>query len=49
LIGGPLADVQTEILKMPRHAAYVNTFVISSTIVLAGTILFLIKVKRQHA
>jgi len=49
LIGGPLADVQTEILGMPRHAAYVNTFVISSAIVLAGTILFLIKVKRQHA
>ena len=49
LIGGPLADVQTEILGMPRHAAYINTFVISSAILLAGTILFLIKVKRQHA
>jgi len=48
LIGGPLADVQTEILRMPRHSAYVNTFAISSIIVLAGTILFLIKVKKQH-
>lgn len=48
LIGGPLADVQTEILGLIRHTAYINTFMASSAITLAGTILFFIKVKRNY-
>lgn len=48
LIGGPLADVQTEILGVIRHTAYINTFMASSAITLAGTILFFIKVKRNY-
>lgn len=48
LIGGPLGDMQTEILGVPRHTAYVNTFMASSTIALVGTILFFLKVKRKY-
>jgi len=48
LIGGPLADVQTEILGVIRHTAYINTFMAASAITLAGTILFFIKVKEKH-
>lgn len=49
LVGGPLADMQTEIVGLRRHTAYSNTFIASSTITLAGTILFFIKVKRNYA
>jgi len=48
LIGGPLADIQTEILGLTRHTAYVHAFIASSTITLTGTILFFVKVKRKH-
>jgi MFS family permease len=47
LIGGPLADMQTEILGMTRQMAYVNTFIVSSAITLLGTTLFFKKV-RSH-
>jgi len=48
-IGGPLADIQTKILNLPVHAAYVNTFYASSTIVAIGTLLFAVKVASQKA
>ncbi len=48
LIGGPLADMQTEIVGIPKHRAYANTFLASSTITLAGTVLFFLKVQRKH-
>jgi len=47
LIGGPLADIQTGILNVPVHAAYVNAFLASSLLVLAGTFVFFVKVRRQ--
>jgi len=46
LIGGPLADVQTRILGVPRYLAYVNVFIVSSILVCLGTIVFLLKVKK---
>ena len=46
LIGGPLADIQTQRFGMPRHTAYVNTFYASSIIVALGTILFAVKVAK---
>jgi len=47
LIGGPLADTQTDILGIPRHKAYFNTFLVSSILVGAGTIIFFLKVGRR--
>jgi len=47
LIGGPLADIQTDILAIPRHTAYINTFVVSSVLVVAGTIIFFLTVLRR--
>ena len=47
LIGGPLADTQTDILGIPRHTAYFNTFLVSSILVGAGTIIFFLKVGRR--
>jgi MFS family permease len=49
LIGGPIADIQTEILGLARHLAYINTFIISSAITLGGALLFLMKVERRYA
>ena len=46
LVGGPLADVQTRILGVPRYLAYVNVFIVSSVLVCLGTIVFLLKVKK---
>ncbi len=46
LIGGPLADVQTQILGVSRHLAYVNVFIASSILVCLGTAVFLLKVKK---
>jgi MFS family permease len=43
LLGGPFADVQTKILGIREHAAFINAFYLSSAIVAAGTILFAIK------
>jgi MFS family permease len=47
LIGGPLADIQTGILNVPVHTAYVNAFIVSSLLVLAGTLVFFARVRRQ--
>jgi len=47
LIGGPLADAQTDVLGIPRHAAYFNTFLVSSLLVGAGTVIFFLKVGRR--
>ena len=47
MIGGPLADTQTDILGIPRHTAYFNTFLVSSILVGAGTIIFFLKVGRR--
>lgn len=49
LVGGPLADIQTRILGFSSYAAYVNTFYLSSIIVAAGTVLFVLKVARPKA
>jgi len=46
LIGGPLADVQTRVLGVPRYLAYVNVFIASSILVCLGTVVFLFKVKK---
>jgi len=46
LIGGPLADVQVEGFGLPKYTAYVNAFLISSIIVVLGTMLFAIKVAK---
>ncbi len=49
LIGGPLTDAQVEILGYARHSACVNTFMVSTVITLAGTILFFLKVERRYS
>ncbi|MEM3565763.1 MAG: MFS transporter [Candidatus Bathyarchaeia archaeon] len=46
LIGGPFADVQTKVLGLREHAAFLNAFYLSSAIVAAGTMLFAIKFLR---
>jgi len=40
LIGGPLADIQTGILGASTRTAYINTFTVSSMLVISGTALF---------
>jgi len=47
LIGGPLADIQTQRFGLARYTAYVNAFYASSIIVALGTILFAVKVAKQ--
>jgi MFS family permease len=47
LIGGPLADLQTDKLGLSAHAAYINTFYMSAAIVAIGTLLFAAKVARS--
>jgi MFS family permease len=49
LVGGPLADLQTQQLKLSAYTAYVNTFYASSIIVAIGTFVFITKVARQKA
>jgi len=43
LIGGPLADLQVKSLGLSSYTAYVNTFYLSSAILVVGTVLFAIK------
>jgi MFS family permease len=45
LIGGPLADIQTGLLGVTRHIAYINTFIASSILIIIGAIVFLAKVR----
>ena len=47
LIGGPLADLQTNNFGLTRFMAFVNTFYVSSILVALGTILFALKVARK--
>lgn len=47
LVGGPLADIQVKILGLPAYTGYLNTFFISSIIVILGTILFAVKVAKM--
>ncbi len=47
LIGGPFADFQTEILKIPTRDAYVNAFLVSSLLVFLGIALFFVKIRRE--
>jgi MFS family permease len=49
LVGGPLADIQTQLFGLSRYTAYVNTFYASSIIVALGTMLFVSKVARHKA
>ncbi|MEM3627244.1 MAG: MFS transporter [Candidatus Bathyarchaeia archaeon] len=42
-IGGPFADFQINVLKLPRNVACINAFYLSSIIVALGTILFIAK------
>ncbi len=46
LVGGPLADIQTQRFRLPRYTAYVNTFYASSIMVALGTMLFAVKVAK---
>jgi MFS family permease len=46
LIGGPLADLQTNRLGLSAHTAYINTFYASTIIVAIGTLLFAAKIAR---
>jgi len=47
LVGGPLADFQTEALGFTPQTSYVNTFYASSIVLALGTILFITKVARR--
>lgn len=49
LVGGPLADIQTQNFGLPRYTAYVNTFYASSIMLALGTILFVVKVAKLKA
>ncbi len=47
LIGGPFADFQKEILKIPTRDAYMNAFFVSSLLVFVGMILFFVKTRNE--
>jgi DHA1 family multidrug resistance protein-like MFS transporter len=47
IIGGPLADIQTGIFGASARTAYVNDFIVSSMLVLLGTLVFIAKVRRR--
>ena len=47
LIGGPIADIQTRLLDITTHSAYINAFVVSSILILIGTLVFLVKVRKS--
>ena len=46
LVGGPLADIQTQYFGLSPYTAYVNTFYASSITVALGAILFAVKVAK---
>jgi len=48
LIGAPLADIQIGAMGISRHTAYINTFLVSSIIIIIGAAIFLTKVKEPH-
>ena len=45
LIGGPITDTQTMILGISPRSAYFSTFIVSSALVLVGTLIFTAKVR----
>ncbi|MFQ6073664.1 MAG: MFS transporter [Candidatus Bathyarchaeia archaeon] len=47
LIGGPLADFQTETLKISTRDAYINAFLVSSLLVFLGMSLFFVKIRKE--
>jgi len=47
LVGGPLADIQTRNFNISSWIAYVNTFYVSSIIVLVGTVILAVKVAKM--
>jgi MFS family permease len=49
LVGGPFVDFQTGMLKVPTRDAYVNSFFVSSLLVLIGMSLFFVKTRRAVA
>ncbi len=49
LIGGPFADFQTEVLKIPARDAYINAFLVSSLLVFLGMGLFFAKLRDRRA
>lgn len=49
LVGGPLADIQTQHFGLSRYTAYVNTFYASSIMVALGAMLFAAKVAKLKA
>jgi len=46
LIGGPFVDFQTEMLKVLTRDVYVNSFFVSSLLVLFGMVMFFVKTRR---
>lgn len=46
LVGGPLADVQTNFFGLTALKAYINTFYASALVLALGTLLFLLKVAK---
>jgi len=46
LIGGPIADIQTGVLGISRHTAYINAFIAASVLISIGAVVFLTRVKR---
>ncbi|MGB9714473.1 MAG: MFS transporter [Candidatus Bathyarchaeales archaeon] len=44
LIGGPFADFQINVLRLPKQMACINAFYLSSIIVALGTLLFAVKI-----
>jgi len=48
LIGGPIADIQTRVLGVSAHTAYINGFFTSSVLIFMGTTVFFTKAKRPR-
>jgi MFS family permease len=45
LIGGPLADIQTGTLHIPKQAAYINAFLTAAVLVVVGATVFVLKIR----
>jgi MFS family permease len=46
LIGGPLADIQTGTLGIPKQTAYTNTFMAAALLVTAGATVLILKTRK---
>ncbi len=47
LVGGPVTDLQTGVMGLTRHTAYVNAFFVSSILVLLGTGVFVLRLRKS--